>query len=146
MMSAVKRLSWLLPVCVFFCSCGDAHPEREETYPVAGEVYVDGNPAAGLQVTCHSVEGLDTEMGWVCQGMTNEEGKFEINTYEAGDGVPEGDYVVTFLWGKTNFASMQYGGPYQLKGRYTDPKKSEHKFTAKKGEQTDLGRFELTTK
>ena len=136
----------MLPVCVLLCSCNSRNPDWEETYPVAGEVYVDGNAAAGLQVTCHATEGLGTETGWICKGMTDEEGKFEINTYEKGDGVPAGEYVVTFLWGETNFASMSYGGPDKLNDRYLDPEKSEIKFTAVDGERTDLGRIELTTK
>lgn len=145
MMIAARRLVLVLPLCLL-CSCKGDDPNREETYPVVGEVYVDGQPAAGLQVTCHAVEGLDSETGWVCKGMTDETGKFEINTYEKGDGVPEGDYVITFMWGKTNFASMSYGGPDKLKKKYLNPKKSEYKFTAVKGEPTDLGRIDLKTK
>jgi hypothetical protein len=145
-MVAAKRFPFTLALCVLLCSCSSRDPNWEETYPVTGEVYVDGQPAAGLQVTCHATEGLGTETGWVCKGMTDEEGKFEVNTYEKGDGVPEGDYVVTFLWGETNFASMNYGGPDKLKKKYLDPRKSEHKFTAVKGEPVELGRVELKTK
>ena len=146
MIVAARRLVILLPLCLLFCSCGEEGPPREETYPVTGEVYVDGQPASGLQVTCHGVEALETGTGWVCKGTTSEEGKFEINTYEMGDGVPEGEYVLTFMWGKFNAASRRYAGPDKLNDRYSDPKTSEHRFTVEAGKPTDLGRFELTTK
>ena len=70
----------------------------------------------------------------------------EIATYEASDGVPEGEYVLTFMWGKINLISGGYGGPDKLNGRYTDPETSEVKVTVKAGEATELGTIELTTK
>ncbi len=145
MIVLARRFVVPLALCLLFCSCS-GEPEREPTYPVQGVVSVDGTPAAGLQVTCHAVEGMGTDAGRVCSGMTLEEGEFEINTFTLGDGVPEGDYVATFMWGKTNYATMTYGGPDKLKKRYSDPQESQVKFTVKDGEPTDLGTIELTTK
>ncbi|MFH1922367.1 MAG: hypothetical protein ABIP48_21095 [Planctomycetota bacterium] len=34
----------------------------------------------------------------------------------------------------------------KLKGKYSDPAKSEFKVTVTEGQPTDMGRFELTTK
>lgn len=131
---------------VLFCSCSEQGENRKETFPLTGEVYVDGSPAARLQVTCHDVNGLDKEQPTMSSAFTNEEGKFEISTYASADGVPEGEYVLTFVWGKMNMVSMSYGGPDQLDGRYDDPESSEHPATVEKGKPTDLGRIELTTK
>ena len=128
-----------------FCSCAKKDPNRKETYPVAGEVYVDGQPAANLAVYCTDVKGLDKERPTLSSAFTNDEGKFEISTYESADGIPEGEYILTFMWGQMNKISG-YGGPDKLKSKYNDPKKSEHKFTVEKGKPTDLGRIELTTK
>jgi hypothetical protein len=109
-------------------------------------VYVDGQPADGLAVTCHSVAGLDKESPTLSSAFTGKDGKFEISTYESADGVPAGDYVLTFVWGKWNTISMTYGGPDKLNDRYKDPKTSEFKVSVQQGKPTDLGRIELTTK
>ncbi len=113
---------------------------------MTGEVYVDGAPVGMLAVRCTAVAGLDSENPTASSAFTDDEGKFEISTYETGDGVPEGEYVLTFEWGKMNLISNQYGGPDKLKGRYMDAEKSENKFTVVTGEPTEIPRIELTTK
>lgn len=135
----------VLLAALLCCSCAE-DTNRKETFPVTGEVYVDGEPAANLAVRCTDVNGLDQEQPTVSSAFTNEEGKFEISTYESGDGVPEGDYILTFEWGNWNMVSGSYGGPDKLKGKYKDPDASEQKFTVVKGQPTDLGRIDLTTK
>lgn len=126
--------------------CGGDEPFRKETFPVTGQVFVDGKPASGVKVTLYDVKGVDKEHPTFSSGMTDDEGKFEISTYEAADGVPVGEYVVTFEWGEMNMFTMQYGGPDKLKKRYNDPQKSQFRLTVKEGEPTDMGRIDLTTK
>ncbi len=128
-----------------FCSCKSRDPNWKETHPAKGEVYVDGQPAEFLRVMCTNVNGIDKENPTVSSATTDKDGKFEISTYEKGDGLPEGEYVLTFMWGQLDRISG-YGGPDKLKQKYLDPKKSEHKFTVVKGKPTDLGRIELKTK
>ena len=48
--------------------------------------------------------------------LTDQDRVFSVNTYESGDGAPEGDYTVTFMWGQYNLACGSYGGPDKLKG------------------------------
>ena len=141
-----KRMAVLSAMCLLLCSCSDGPPDGKETSPVTGEVYVDGQPAAQLQVTCHDVNGLDTEAPTLSSAMTDAEGKFAISTYRSGDGLPEGEYALTFMWGKLNLISKSYGGPDKLKGRYGNPQASEHRVTVEAGEPNDLGRIELSTK
>lgn len=112
---------------------------------MTGEVYVDGAPAAQVVIQCTNVLGLDKEQPTISKAVTDDAGKFEISTYESGDGMPEGDYVLTFTWGDYNAIARSYG-PDKLKNKYADPDKSEHKFTVVKGEPTDLGRIDLQTK
>jgi len=45
-----------------------------------------------------------------------------------------------------NMLSRSYGGPDKLNKRYTNPEKSEIKFTVEPGKPVDLGVIELTTK
>jgi len=99
-----------------------------------------------LQVACHDVKGIDTAAPTVSSAMTGPDGKFAISTYQSADGVPAGDYVLTFTWGTFNMISKSYGGPDKLKGRYADLQKSQHRFTVEPGKPTDLGRIELSAK
>ncbi|HUT89170.1 MAG TPA: hypothetical protein VMY37_06725 [Thermoguttaceae bacterium] len=133
-------------LCLLFCSCGKEEGFRKDTMPVTGQVSVDGQPGDSLRVTCHNVKGIDTEHPTTSSAVTDKEGKFEIATYEAADGVPEGDYVLTFMWGQWNMHSMTYGGPDKLNGRYSDPESSEVRFTVEEGKPVDLGKIDLTTK
>lgn len=129
------------------CSCGKEDLNRKETFPVTGQVYVDGKPPdSPIAVKCHNVDGMDKERPTVSSAFTGEDGKFAISTYESGDGIPTGEYVLTFYWGKRNPISMNYGGPDKLNGRYSDPKKSDIRITVLPGNPTDLGRIDLTTK
>ncbi len=143
-----RRMMWLaVPTafCLLLCSCGEEGPPRKETYPVTGEVYVDGQPAANLAVRCIDVNGMDKEDPTFSSAFTDESGKFEIATYESGDGVPEGEYVLTFEWGKWQL-NGSYGGPDKLNDRYKDSKKSQNRFNVEEGKATELGRIDLTTK
>ena len=130
-----------LPTCI---SCGSAGPERLATYPVTGEVYIDGKPGGDVGVALHRVGGVDSNHPTVTTTRTEENGKFSLSTYEAGDGAPEGDYVVTFAWDELDKLSMAYSND-KLKGKYSDPDKSEHKVKVA-GAAVDLGRIELSTK
>ncbi len=138
-------------MCVVLCftvvGCGGTDPNRKQTYPVTGVITVDGNPPGGeIQITCHPVDGFDAQRPSVSQTSSNEEGKFSISTYEAGDGVPAGNYKLTFSWQEFNVMSREYSGPDKLNGRYSDPEKSEVLLKVEAGTPTDMGVVALTTK
>lgn len=146
-MSATTRMLVLaLLVTVPCVSCSQKDPNRKATVPLTGEVYVDGKAANALEVTCHDVKGMDMKNPTVSQAYTKEDGKFAVSTYQQGDGVPEGEYVLTFVWGKMQPLGNTYGGPDKLKGRYKDPKESKVRVKVEKGKPADVGRVELTTK
>ncbi|HEY2252462.1 MAG TPA: hypothetical protein VGH74_15420 [Planctomycetaceae bacterium] len=113
--------------------------------PVAGRILVDGEPAAMLTVSCLDLGALDKESPTISSAMTDEDGDFGLGTYVSGDGVPEGEYVLTFQWGTLNLFRHTYEGD-KLNDRYSDAKTSKVRFTAKFGEPVDLGEIELTTK
>jgi hypothetical protein len=98
-----------------------------------------------VQIECHNVAGMDAEMPTFSSCVSNPDGTFEIATYKQGDGVPAGDYVLTFACQEFNLMSRSYGGPDKLNKRYSDPKKSDIKFTVK-DKSVDLGEIQLTTK
>ncbi|HUE69782.1 MAG TPA: hypothetical protein VMP01_02740 [Pirellulaceae bacterium] len=126
--------------------CKSRNADWKPTHPVSGTLFVDGTPAEGVQITLNDLAGIDKNQPTISQAFTDKEGKFTLSTYEQGDGVPEGEYVLTFLWGQINPLSMQFGGPDKLKERYVDPAKSTFKVKVEKGKPVDLGRIELTTK
>lgn len=126
--------------------CSPQGPPRTATYPVTGQVFVDGQPAAELAVFFTNINGVDKDQPTFSTANTDAEGKFKVSTYESGDGIPEGTYAVTFIWGQMNLMSMSYGGPDKLKDRYSDPENSPFKVTVKRGEPADMGKLSLTTK
>lgn len=146
MSMSARLLLVALGCCTFFSSCGPKEPPRKETFPVKGMVLVDGQPAGTLAVYCNNVAGMDTKMPTVSQTFTKEDGSFEISTYGQSDGVPEGEYTLTFMWGKPDLLHGGYSGPDKLNGRYKDPKASKFQFKVEKGKPVDLGKIELTTK
>jgi|UniRef100_A0A7C4LL71 hypothetical protein len=136
----------VLGVCLLVGGCGQQGPPRKPTFKVTGKVVVDGAPpTSSIQITCHSLSGMDPNMPTASQCETNPDGTFEIATYQQGDGVPVGDYVLTFTSREFNMMARTYVGPDKLNNRYADPQKSEFKFTVK-DKPVDLGEIQLTTK
>ena len=76
---------------------------------------------------------------------TKDDGLFAISTYEEGDGVPDGEYGLTFFWGTFSVMNRTWVGPDKLKDRYKDNKNPTVKFKVE-GQPVDLGEIKLTTK
>ncbi|MGH7199971.1 MAG: hypothetical protein ACREJB_05160 [Planctomycetaceae bacterium] len=133
-------------VLLLLGSCSEERGDRKETFPVTGRVVVDGRPPSSpIKITCHNLAGIDKQDPTYSWCMTGEEGRFSLSTYESGDGVPPGEYALTFFWGEMNLISMSYGGQDKLGGQYDSPEESPATFTVKPGEPTDLGKIELAT-
>jgi hypothetical protein len=76
-------------VCLFIVAgCND----REPAYPARGIVrFADGAPVGGGWVTCESTSG---SRPITARGDLDSQGKFELTTYEPGDGAIAGTYRV----------------------------------------------------
>ncbi len=147
-MSLVIRSILLLSFVSIIVGCGggEEEPFRKNTAVVKGSITVDGVPPdSPLMITCVPVGGMDKENPTYTQAMSDDNGNFELSTYEQGDGIPEGEYTLTFVWGKMNLISRNYGGPDKLGGKYADPKTSGIKLSVKGSEPIDMGTIELTT-
>lgn len=143
----IARRFVLLCCCVAVLGCGGEEPFRKATSPVKGKVTVDGAaPGSEIQIVCHFLGTADTQHPTYSQAATDAEGNFSISTYEAGDGIPAGDYVLVFTWRDYNVMARSYTGPDKLKNRYSDPMTSPIKLTVKDGEPLDMGVVALTTK
>src|SRR3954469_24030102 len=127
---------------VLLAGCGKKHVWLD-TYQVKGAVLVDGKPAAKVFIAMHPKKVSD-ERPYVCNGESNENGEFVMSTFVTGDGVPAGEYDVTFTWPvRKNPISTLWEGD-NLKGRYADKAKSTFKVTIEPKEQK-LEPFKLTT-
>lgn len=124
-------------------SCGG----RKACYPVSGTVLVNGKPAPDCVVQFHSSDPADHEgpNRVIPVAMADENGKFKLSTYEANDGVPAGEYTVTFTWRqRSGLLKNQFDGPDRLKGKY-NTKETGLKVTVEPKPQ-ELPPFQLTTK
>lgn len=136
-----------LLLMLIIVGCGNKGPQggpRVATAGVTGIVHVDGQPAAYLRVTANPTGGGAVPIPPAA--LTTTDGKFELSTYEAGDGIPAGEYRLTFEWGEINLLNGQYTGD-KLNGKYAKPDSSQVTVKVTEGDQgTDLGIIELTTK
>jgi hypothetical protein len=105
-------------------SCGEG--KFPKTYPVKGKVLVDGQPAKDCQVSLHRVSGGALSPPATPNGLTDENGEFQLTSYAANDGAPEGEYVVTIEWReRSGIAQADFDGPDRLGGDYANIEKNK---------------------
>jgi hypothetical protein len=120
------------------CSNRATDASRLETFPVAGTLLVDGQPAMDAHVAFYPVGGSRP----MCSvGMTGSDGTFRLTTYAAGDGAPDGEYVVTVFWPDPSMPADPCECPDpivhdRLRGRYIDARTSELRATVGPGGAT----------
>jgi len=144
-MIRAKTITSLIFLCASaaLIGCGNSEPKggpRAKTVPLTGTVLVNGKPEEGVTVYCHPINGGVENR--VLSGTTDASGNVFISTYVSGDGVPPGEYALTFKWLEKGPGDAKD----LLKGRYTNPDKSEYKVTATEGQPAELNEIKLTTK
>jgi hypothetical protein len=133
-----RRFRWLAALLVL-AGCGQPMaPAGPQPYPVRGKVLDQGKPAVGFHVAFHPLAQWDGPK-FAPSATTDENGEFQLRSYEPGDGAPVGEYAVTF----EKLEHIPYADPDdpqppvdQLRGRYGDPQKSQFKVTVHEGENT----------
>ena len=147
-LTASGRLSFGLAIVCLVCAvgCGDGKMKR---YPITGTVNVDGKPAAGVQLLFAPVDGTPEFQRVRPMGLTGEDGKFTLNTFGDGDGVPAGQYKVLITWPSKSKGVSRDGVPEmgadQFKGRYNNLEKSEFTITVDSS-TSELPPFELKSR
>lgn len=126
--SAALLCAALLAVACSGCGSDGRLP----TYPVEGQVIINGQPASGCTVTLvPSDPQLARQM--MPGGTTDSSGNFQLTTYETGDGAPAGQYGVTLQWEATDWPGKEAEsrmdpappiGPDRLMGRFSSVAKS----------------------
>jgi hypothetical protein len=130
----------LLPFAAL--SCGDGE-DRKPVYPVRGQLFVDGKPAAGAYVLFHPASDADPQATRP-HGQVDQDGTILLSTYGANDGAPIGDYLVTLDWRRT-VPGHGPRGPSLVPPEYGTPKESPLRATVK-AESNNLAPFQATTR
>jgi hypothetical protein len=152
MFSRKSALLASVGVALLLSSCSEERtlPGKLATYPVKGQVLVNGGPGDGINVHLHPKTPLKAGEGGVVPtpaGGVDKDGNVSFTTYEPGDGVPAGEYTVTLTKKPVGFGGLRLGGekprePDRLGDKYADPAKSEYKLTVTEA-GGDLGKIEL---
>jgi hypothetical protein len=118
MMRSLGSLA-VVAVMLGIAGCSRESP-RVPTYPVEGQVLLNGKPPVGAQVVLHA---RNNPGGAVLRptGQVDTTGKFTLTTYTANDGAPVGDYDVTVEWW---VAQKDRPAANQLPPRYRQPQRS----------------------
>ena len=114
------RRIWCVCLCLCLTSCG-GKDYPHQTYPVAGQVLVNGKPAEGVEVTFRSFGDMGAEP-YAPQGVTDREGRFTLTTYVQEDGAPAGSYQVGLTW--PTYRRKTGNGPDRLGGKFEKPQGS----------------------
>jgi hypothetical protein len=141
-----------LAITVGTSGCGDSNPDMgidvKATFPAAGKVLVDGKAPSEselppVQIQAHPVGDGATNQPPGRAG-SKEDGTFEMGTYRAADGLPAGEYKLTFKCTKINLMSPGMAALDHLGGQYLDPKSSSFNVTVSEtGEVQGLELIEL---
>jgi hypothetical protein len=115
-----------------------------DVFPVSGTLKVDGQAPAGARLVLNSVNPLPAE-AVVPTGSVKADGSFVISSYQAGDGAPPGEYVVTVQWFKYD-KELGGAGPNVLPEIYSSAKTSPIKVTVNGGGPTTLEPINITAK
>jgi hypothetical protein len=93
-------------------ACGssqDDKPPAPPTFPVKGQVTLDGQPLAGVFIVLHPLGGGARAQR--SYGRTAADGSFTLSTFAHQDGAPPGRYAVTILWPDGDGQIPQYASP-----------------------------------
>ena len=110
-------------------------------YSVRGKVLLGDKPAAGALVLFHAKTDANAAVPRP-HGRVAQDGTFSLSTYEAEDGAPAGDYVVTIDWRKDLPAHVP-GAPKLLPTRYSAPHQSPLRATVEPADN-QLQPFQLS--
>ena len=106
--------------------CGSAPTDVPQVplHPVTGTMTLDGKPIAGARLALHAIQGAKAQ-DITPTGVTDDNGQFQISTYQPLDGAPEGSWSVTVSWPEVSAGGSdpEYGRE-RLPARYQDPEKS----------------------
>ena len=110
---------------VLLAGCGRSGPPRVPTHLAKGVITYQGQPVAGAFVALHPKEAAKPDVP-TPTAIVQPDGSFAVTTYDSGDGVPEGEYVLTIQWRRAVKQGGEYlPGPNLLPAKYGKPETSD---------------------
>ncbi len=108
---------------------------------------IDGDPASDVRVTLHSSTLIAEGDLFRPSGMTNDDGMFQLTTYETHDGAPAGNYAITFRWAQPQKTLLDPIPKDRLQNRFARPTDTSLTCEIQESKSLrDLGTFEIDTK
>jgi hypothetical protein len=104
----MKTLAGLLKATAVIFACtivGCSGDDRPKTYPVSGIVTLNGKPVDGATVTFMRADSGQ----YNAVSLTDANGKYQLTTFQSGDGATEGSYKVTV----TKYGRDKEVSPYE---------------------------------
>jgi major membrane immunogen (membrane-anchored lipoprotein) len=115
----------MLVAAMLLVGCGRSGPPRVATHPTKGSITFQGQPVSGAFVALHPKQSSHPEVP-TSTAIVQPNGTFAVSTYDSGDGVPEGEYVVTVQWRKVVKSGSDFvPGPSLLPAKYSRPETSD---------------------
>jgi hypothetical protein len=93
----------LASLAIVISGCSGGAEGQVDVYPVSGKVVLGAGPVVKASVTFSPIDGQP-----VAYGMTDNQGQFQLTTYDSFDGAAEGNYEVLIT---KSAASPSSGGP-----------------------------------
>jgi len=124
---------------------GSSKSGQLPVFRVKGTVIFGGEPLAGAKLFFHPDSPLEDANGKpmpLPSAYSKEDGSFVATTYRPGDGLPQGEYLVTVSCPDTQQAAVDGSYPELLPPRYQDPRTSDLAVSIIAG-QNSLQPFEL---
>jgi len=121
---------------LYATGCGSSQRDLNQVpvYPATGTITFKGQPTPGAFVTLHPKSPLP-EGAPSPRATVKPDGGFAATTYEAGDGAPEGEYILTVQWYKPIQKDGDLvAGPNVIPKQYTNPKTSKLEVRVAAGE------------
>jgi hypothetical protein len=138
--TVLRGLFLALAVLAVGCGQGTEAPPIA-VHPAQGKITFKGQPTHGAMVTLHpKTAAADVPNP---RATVDKTGAFKLSTFAAGDGAPEGDYVLTVFW----YKPIQNGpdvspGPNVIPVKYTKPETTNIEIKIAAG-QNDLSTIQL---
>jgi hypothetical protein len=102
-------------------------------HPVKGQLFAGTKPAHGAKVFFFPAEEPRDHRAKCPVGEVDEAGNFVITTYDTGDGAPEGEYAVCFIWPDLHPIKRTFDGSDRYASKFFDRANPPHRFTVRKG-------------
>ncbi|MCA9092961.1 MAG: hypothetical protein KDA68_05715 [Planctomycetaceae bacterium] len=144
----IYRLLFVIPLLFVGCGSGDSGPDnvvKKVTKPASGKFTIDGVPPGQA-----GTEGTDNPPHYNIllklypkgRAVTKDDlfptakvdpttGKYEFATYNAGDGIPAGDYIITFESLNQAPIGRYLMGPDRFKNNFNNPVSQDPKYSVK---------------